>query len=185
MRDWDNKKITHYKKISLALKKVNKYDLSGKYGKCFIKDTYFLFDKEDYELIKNYRWYIDGKNYVKTNMNIDGKKTSMRLHRLIINVNDKNKQIDHINHNPLDNRKENLRICSNMQNNWNKGKQKNNTSGIKGVCFLKNCNKWYARITVNGKTYNLGLFKNLLDAKKEREIAEKKYFGKFSNILGG
>lgn len=108
----------------------------------------------------------------------------MRLHRLIINVNYKNKQVDHINHNPLDNRKENLRICSNMQNNWNKGKQKNNTSGIKGVCFLKNCNKWYARITVDGKTYNLGLFKNLLDAKKEREIAEKKYFGKFANILG-
>lgn len=50
---------------------------------------------------------------------------------------------------------------------------------------MKNCNKWYTRITVNGKTYNLGLFKNLLDAKKEREIAEKKYFGKFANILGG
>ena len=175
----EDKKKLRYKRLSELLKKHNVYDLSGNIGKGFIKDEIFLFDKEDFDLIKNYCWYIDNKGYVKTNIRKDGKKTSLRLHRLIMKENNSKMQIDHIDHNKLNNQKSNLRTCTNAQNNWNKGLQRNNTSGVAGICYLKDCNKWYARITVNKKTINLGIFSNFTEAKKVRELATVKYFGNY------
>lgn len=172
-------KETRYKKLSEMLRKHNTYDLSGECGKGFIKDKTFLFDKTDFDLIKKYCWYIDNKGYVKANIRRNGKPTTLRLHRLIMKQNDTKVQIDHINHDKLNNQKSNLRICSNAQNNWNKGKQSNNTSGVVGVCYLKNINKWYARITVNGKTICLGVYDDLQVAKQIRENATKKYFGEY------
>ena len=87
--------------------------------------------------------------------------------------------VDHINRNPLDNRKSNLRIVNNQQNSMNKGHQKRNTSGHKGVSWDKSRNKWYAYITVNYKLINLGRFNILEDAIKARKKAEIKYFGEY------
>ena len=69
----EDKKKLQYKKLSELLKKHNVYDLSGNVGKGFIKNEIFLFDKEDFDLIKNYCWYIDNKGYVKTNIRKKGK----------------------------------------------------------------------------------------------------------------
>ena len=87
--------------------------------------------------------------------------------------------VDHINMNPLDNRKCNLRICTMQQNNFNKKEQTNNTSGRVGVTWDKQTNKWLAQIQVDGKNIKLGRFKNKEDAIKVREEAELKYFGEY------
>jgi hypothetical protein len=77
------------------------------------------------------------------------------------------KILDHIDGNPLNNRIENLRECSDSENLCNAKIRSNNTSGIKGVCWFKPRQKWRARISLNKKEYHLGYF----DTKEEAEIA--------------
>lgn len=81
--------------------------------------------------------------------------------------------LDHINGDPSDNRIENLRECSIAENNQNKRKGKNNTSGYTGV--TKNANKWRAGIKINGKQINLGNFNNIEDAQQAYKDAKNKY----------
>ena len=89
--------------------------------------------------------------------------------------------IDHINNNPSDNRLCNLREATTPQNQHNVKMMKTNTSGIKGVCFDKNRNKWMAQLQVNNKRIRLGRFDNLDDAKLAIENARIKYHGKYAN----
>ena len=67
-------------------------------------------------------------------------------------------EVDHIDNNKLNNRVENLRWCSRLQNQWNKGKPVRNKSGYKCVSFRKDRNKWRSQITINNKTTHLGCF---------------------------
>lgn len=67
-------------------------------------------------------------------------------------------EVDHISHDTLDNTLENLDIVSQRENRWNTGKQRNNTSGMKGVHWNRQCGKWQARITYGGKKIYIGLF---------------------------
>jgi len=73
--------------------------------------------------------------------------------------------------------KENCRWVTHNENNYNKTKQSNNSSGKTGVSFKKNVNKWFAYITVNRKQINLGLYDVFEDAVKARKIAEIEYYG--------
>ena len=131
-----------------------------------------LIDDEDYELVSKYKWYFHNNGYARTSHG----KTYM--HRLIMNVNDKSIEIDHINHNKLDNRKENLRKCSHYENMKNKKMHKNNTSGVIGVS--KDKNKWRSQIQVSGKTIFLGRFESIDEASIAYKKAEKQYSGDFS-----
>ena len=93
----------------------------------------------------------------------------------------KGSQIDHINGNGLDNRKENLRFTTNQQNGFNrKNPNKNNKLGVKGVRCVKNRKKFKAQIRLNGKSIHLGCFNILGDADSVYRIAEEKYFGEFA-----
>lgn len=86
------------------------------------------------------------------------------------------KVIDHINHNTLNNRKENLREVSNTENQRNrKGLQSNNKSGIAGVGWAKDRNKWYADLTLNGKTIHGGSHESFEDAVAARQQLEIDY----------
>lgn len=84
-------------------------------------------------------------------------------------------QIDHINHNKLDNRIENLRVVTSTENNHNLKMRKNNKPGITGVSWDKQHSKWAANIKVNGVFIRLGLFSCIKDAAKVRRKAELKY----------
>lgn len=95
--------------------------------------------------------------------------------------NPENMVIDHINHNGLDNRKCNLRICTNQENICNCEIPKNNKSGCKGVYWAKDKQKWTVQVTINNKTKYIGRYTNLEDAIKARQEASKKYYGDFAN----
>lgn len=91
-------------------------------------------------------------------------------------------QIDHINGVGTDNRVENLRLATSQENNRNRRIAKNNTSGIRGVCWNRFKKKWKAYIMIDSRLYNLGDFDSLENAKNARESAELNAFGVFSPL---
>lgn len=150
----------------------NKYEICKDYAVFYThKNEKFYIDIEDVELVKNHTWCIN-QGYV-----ID--RNGILLHRLLTNA-PKDRDVDHINHNKLDNRKCNLRIVFDYENMWNQKLAKNNTSGVTGVNFNKQKNKWIARIAVNGEEIYLGSFDVFEDAFKARKKAEEKYYGEYS-----
>ena len=80
--------------------------------------------------------------------------------------------VDHVNQDRSDNRWVNLREATNSQNQHNTKLFSSNTSGVKGVCWHKGAKKWLARIRMNGKRVDLGLFNTIEEAKAAREAAE-------------
>ena len=162
-------------------KKYNTYDLSGEYGIGYTsKNEAFYFDLEDYNKIKGYCWYVSDEGYIKAYAPELSKIVS--LHRVVMELNDVLYDIDHKNGelSRFDNRKFNLRIATRSQNQMNKTKQKNNTSGVVGVGWHKATDKWTAYIAINKKQIHLGLFDRFEDAVKARKEAEDKYFGEWS-----
>lgn len=157
----------------------NTYDLSGEYGIGYTtKGEKFYFDLEDYDLIKDYHWFSDKDGYIKSDDKLN-KQRNLLMHRLVMNC-PSNMIIDHIKHNIKDNRKSELRIVTHSENNKNQCMKLNNTSGVTGVSFDKNTNKWNAYITVNYKRINVGYYKSFEDALRARKEAEEKYFGEYS-----
>ncbi len=94
-------------------------------------------------------------------------------------------QIDHIDEDKSNNRIANLREATNAENARNRGAQKNNTSGHKGICWDKQNQKWKAEIMVNGKGIFLGRFDDLNDAVRAYGAAAQKYHGDFANTGEG
>lgn len=140
----------------------------------------FLIDIEDISLIKDKWCSVNNMGYVQ----LEYKNKKVLLHRLIMNVLEEsiNIDIDHINHNTTDNRKVNLRIASRSENKRNVLKQKNNTSGYKGVCWDRSKNKWQSGITVNNKSIFIGRFDNKLEAAQAYNKAAIKYHGEFAEL---
>lgn len=131
-----------------------------------------LIDLECIDLVKKYKWHLSSHNYVYN-------KKAGFLHRYIMNPTD-NLVVDHINRNQLDNRRENLRICTQQKNMFNQSKRCTNTSGVIGVSFDKERNKWAAQIMINGKNKHLGRYDTLEEAADARRQAEIEYFGEFA-----
>ena len=161
--------------------KTNMYDLSGDYGVGYTSNNEeFYFDLDDYDKIKDYCWKIDGEDgYVTSNErqdNLDYKST-VYLHRVILWSNH---LVDHKSGVKKDCRKQNLRIANRSQNNMNRIKGKNNTSGVIGVSWNSYHQKWGANISKNRKQYHLGYFDDFEDAVDVRKQAEEQYFGKWS-----
>jgi hypothetical protein len=116
----------------------------------------------------------DGKVYLR--IRIDGKK--YLAHRLVWLYSYgawPENQIDHIDQDSLNNRLSNLRDVSNAENHKNQKTYKNNSSGVTGVCFRNDMQKWMAQIKVNGKDIYLGLFDLKVDAITARKNADVKY----------
>ncbi len=145
-----------------------------------------LIDIEDFELINNYKWCISKqrKTYYAYAKSINYLSDSISMHRLIMNFPDE-LQVDHKNHNGLDNRKCNLRIGTNQQNNSNKGIQSNNKSGYKGVHFNIKVQKYETYINVNKKKIKGGFYDNIIEAALKYNEMAKIYHGEFAflNII--
>ena len=138
----------------------------------------FLVSAENYEeFVYGYRFCLDRDGYVKYSGRKDGLCNKL-LHRIIMGAPE-DFVVDHINRNPLDNRRDNLRIVTQQENCMNLTISKNNKSGVPGVCWDKDANKWVAKITYKYKRIHLGRFEKLEDARKARKDAEEEYFGEF------
>lgn len=160
------------------------------------KGKYALVDDEDYEKLKDHKWYLSKKNenllYATTKILINytifhgvkygGKSISTSMHRVILNP-PKDKVVDHINGNGLDNRKVNIRICTQAENIANSRLSRRNTSGYKGVAYYKKLGKWAARIgdfrKKNGR-YHIGMFDDPKKAALAYNVEAKKRYGEFA-----
>lgn len=92
----------------------------------------------------------------------------------------KEMNIDHINGDGTDNRIENLRLATPAQNSWNRGLNKNNTSGIKGVRFYKATGRWHATIWVKWDSIHLGYFATQEEAAAAYARAAEQLHGEFA-----
>jgi len=146
------------------------------------KGRYTLIDEDSYELISNYKWRFSKGYAISDSPRIKGVKHDIKLHRLIINA-PKNKDVDHINGDTLDNRKCNLRLCTPSQNGANMKKTLLKCSSeFKGVCWNKRKNFWQAYINKDYKRYALGYFENERHAAMARDIWAKELFGDFAKL---
>ena len=139
-----------------------------------------IIDTEDLNLIKGYRWTLDGRGYViGSKRNSKGEKERIPLHRLVMNA-PRNKEVDHQLHNKLDNRKSQLRLSTHAENLRNqKGLQAHNKSGFYGVYLNNNSKRWVAKIKVDGEEIYLGSFKNAEIASRHYDVASIKYHKEF------
>lgn len=147
------------------------------------QNKYALVDNKDYVDLSKHKWQAEksGKTFyaVRTIRTPKG-RTCLQMHRYIINA-PKGMLTDHIDGNGLNNQKKNLRLATASDNARNRGKQKNNTSGFKGVSYCKRDNVWRAQIRVFYKDIILGAFKEKELAYKAYIKACKKYHKNFAN----
>lgn len=142
-------------------------------------------DDEDYEWIIKRSWSLLKNGYARagTHKYVDGKRTAihMYMHREIMKA-PAGKQVDHINGDRLDNRKENLRIVESKQNNYNAGISKNNKAGYKGVAWDKAHKRWGAWIKINYKSKFLGYHATPLEAAKAYNQAASEEWGEYARV---
>ena len=116
-------------------------------------------DDEDFESLNAFNWYAQKDHntfYAARNSpRINGKRPVIWMHRMIMNTPD-GMETDHIDRNGLNNQRDNLRIVTNQQNQFNKN--------AKGYCFHKLTQKFQAQIRLNGKKIHLGLFETEFEA---------------------
>lgn len=127
-------------------------------------------DLDDIDKVKNIKWGFNNHGYVKN-------KIHGSLHRFIMQPPD-DMVVDHINHDKTDNRKQNLRICTNQENTWNSRRSIRNTSGFKGVSKVKGA--YVASIIIDGKNYYLGRFNNKKDALEAYNAKARELQGEFA-----
>lgn len=136
------------------------------------KGKFAKVDNEDFEKLKNINWVYNNK-YAR---NIK----SGYMHRFIMNT-PINMDTDHINHDTLDNRKYNLRICSRSKNNMNTiSVDVNKKSIYKGVTWFKRDLKWKSQIMINYKNIHIGYFTSEIEAAKAYDKKAKELFGEFA-----
>jgi HNH endonuclease/AP2 domain len=145
-----------------------------------------LVDDDEFEVLSQTKWYarwnkITQSFYALRNARRDdGSRYKIYMHRQIAG-DISGMDVDHVNHNTLDNRGVNLRLCTRAQNGANYRRvRSNSTSGYRGVSWHKLLQKWRAYIYVYGKQFNLGYFDDIADAVAARSVAARKYHGEFA-----
>ena len=166
------------------------------------KNKYFpgkhtiIIDSEDWDKVKEHRWCILGMRcpYTVTSMpHPDGgwfinptdgrrrtRRTPLKLHHFIMGKPQKGLVVDHINHNGLDNRKDNLRFVTKAQNGQNSRSHRDSASAYKGVSWFTRANKWGARIKDKNKRIFLGYFTCEHDAALAYNKKAKELFGEYA-----
>ena len=144
------------------------------------KGEKFYVDESDFELIKDNKWFLDENGYVVAHLNDN---SFVFMHRIIMGLTPNDElEVDHIRGNKTtnDNRRYNLRVVTHAENQMNRKKQSNNTSGVIGVWYDKRKNRWIAEIQAYGKKHHLGQYKTIDEATDVRREAENILHGDYS-----
>ncbi len=143
-----------------------------------------LIDDEDAHVVAGRKWcaaWIRDRWYVMRQQPVNGRERTVYLHRLIMG-NPPGKIVDHRNGDTFDCRKENLRVCTTSQNNQNSTIGRHNTSGYKGVSWVRKSRRWKAQIRVNKRCIHLGEFVDKIDASLSYDAAAREYFGDYARV---
>lgn len=146
------------------------------------KRKQILVSEEDYQYLSQFTWLINNDGYAATEKN----KKYIQLHREVakrmgFDLTNCGVEIDHKNSKKLDNTRENLRIATHAQNQWNRGKMPNNTSGEKNVFWSKKRQKWEIYVKKNGKKFWRGYFNTVEEASHAATLLREELHGEFAN----
>ncbi len=140
-----------------------------------------IVDASDYVMLSKSKWFVNGDKWPYAMRHKPGTfHRQILMHRLVVGAKDGD-IVDHINGNSLDNRKCNLRICTNAQNIAN-GKSRGGTSKFKGVHLTKSRKPWRASIMQARKKYNLGNYMTEAEAAKAYDRSARERFGQYARL---
>lgn len=139
-----------------------------------------IVDDEDYEKVNSLKWCIlKGKQNTYARRTVNGK--TLLMHHFLYGKNPKGFEYDHVNGSGLDNRRCNVRLCTQNENHYNERTRKvNKKANYKGVDIFKG--KFRARATFNHNTIHLGYYDNEIDAAKAYNKFASEHFGEFARL---
>lgn len=145
-------------------------------------------DDEDWEKISKFKWFLDrkylekkGHYKIQASVYEAGKQRTILLNRTIMNLQTGDRRVvDHISGDTLDNRKQNLRVCSIKENSWNARTPKNNKSGYKGVFLEKKNNRYRAFLSVSWGRKSLGYYDTLEEAARAYDKGALYCYGEYA-----
>jgi len=141
-----------------------------------------IVSKKDYNNLKKIKWHVVENYKCFYAAKWDSKnKNNATMHRIILGLTDKKKEVDHIDGNGLNNQRSNLRIATRKQNSHNQ-RPKGGSSKYIGVRWVENKNRFRAQIKVDGKCISLGSHVTEDAAGKAYNKAAKKHYGKFARL---
>lgn len=152
-------------------------------------NIFAIVDDEDYYWLSQWNWNavsIKNKLYVrrskKKGILKSGIKYEVFIHRVIMKCTDSNLVVDHIDNNPLNNQKSNLRVCTKAENNRNTSSHKDSSSKYLGVTYDKARKKWNAQLMVNGKRVLTKRYTTEIEAAYAYDTAAKLHVGQYANL---
>jgi hypothetical protein len=143
-----------------------------------------LIDDTDVERVMPYRWFAmqTRKDKWYAAAHVEGRNKLVYLHRFLAGPKH-NEVVDHVNGDGLDCRRENLRVCTNTENQWNtSGKTFRKSSQYKGVTFDKAMNRWKARLGVSGKVICSPTFSTAEEAARAYDELAIAHHGNFARL---
>jgi hypothetical protein len=145
----------------------HRVDSQGRY-------TYALVSPEDAKSLGQFKWSIHSHGYAYRQNRRNGKTENVYLHREVMGLSRGQGVVDHINGNPLDCRRENLRVLENNGLNLQNRKSGHGESAYRGVYFNRQNKRWVSQVSTNGKRHYGGSFTRELDAALKSELLRRK-----------
>ncbi len=174
----------HGEILEYTIYEKNKIISSGEFSEVLIRNKQqevvakAIIDTEDIPKVENIKWAYHARDNRARNARL-----RIEMSRLIMGAGP-GTVVDHINGNSLDNRKSNLRICTQAENSLNKRYQGRGTSRFRGVYWSEKRAKWIVQVWLNKKRKYIGQFNSLKDAIASRRSAERFYYGQYAHRNG-